>query len=213
MALAASALLAGASGCGGSQPRPAAMRLERADLVLFAHALQRLQTQTRAEIAPARAAWPALAGGLPRGLTPALRAEVSAAARGAGALTLPAIVTAEGGLTGPAAKLGGMLKAYARLTHSGWRYTAAALAAESNSPTLPTTRFLRSNSGLYIYSIYDGHYDLSLIGKALQDAYHTLGGAPAFGESLTPTQVEALAGAYSIAAARLQPHPSKELAV
>lgn len=182
-------------------------------MVLFAHILQRLQTQTNAEVTAAHAVWPALAGGLPRGLTPALRAKVSTAARSASALTLPAIVTVEDGLTGPAARLGGMLKAYVRLTQSGWRYTAAALAAESKSPTLPTTRFLRGNSGLYIYSIYDGHYDLSLIGKALQSAYRMLGGAPVFGESLTQTQVEALASAYSIAAARLQPHPPTGLAI
>jgi hypothetical protein len=187
--------------------------LERADVVLLAHTLQRLQTQTRAEIVPARSVWPALAGGLPRGLPTTLRLRVSAAAHSAGDLELPAFVSAEGGLSGPAAKLGGMLKAYVRLTQSGWRYTAAALAAESKSPLLPTTRFLRANSGLYIYSIYDGHYDLSLIGKALQSAYRALGGAPAFGGSLTPTQVQALANAYSIAATRLEPHPPANLAV
>jgi hypothetical protein len=187
--------------------------LERADVVLLAHTLQRLQTQTRAEIVPARGVWPALAGGLPRGLPATLRLQVSAAAHGAGALELPAFLTTEGGLTGPAAKLGGMLKAYVRLTQGGWRYTAAALAVESKSPTLPSARFLRANSGLYIYSIYDGHYDLSLIGKTLQSAYRALGGAPAFGSSLTPGQVEALASAYSIAATRLEPHPPANLAV
>ncbi len=74
-------------------------------------------------------------------------------------------------------------------------------------------QFLQANAGLYIYCIYDGHYDLSLVGKALQDAYGKLGGPPAFGGSLTQRQVEALAQAYSIPATRLVPHPPTGLAV
>jgi hypothetical protein len=62
---------------------------------------------------------------------------------------------------------------------------------------------------LYIYCIYDGHYDLSLIGKALPNAYHKLGGPPAFGGSLTQVQVDSLVRAYS--QARLTPHPSPNL--
>ena len=66
---------------------------------------------------------------------------------------------------------------------------------------------------LYIYCVYDGHYDLSLIGKAVQSAYRKLGGAPAFGASLTQSQVEALARAYSIPAVRLEPHPAPGVVV
>jgi hypothetical protein len=192
--------------------------VERTDLVLLAHTLQRLRAPAGGEIAAARAAWPALAGGLPRGSAPTLLAQVSTAARHAAMLTLPAVVTTEDSLTGPAAKLAGMLKAYTRLTQRGWRYIAATLASAStqtahSGAAATAARFLRANAALYIYSIYDGHYDLSLIGKALRGAYRALGGAPAFGASLTQTQVEALAGDYSIPSARLTPHPPPSLVV
>ena len=129
------------------------------------------------------------------------------------------MVTTEGALTGPAAGLAGLLKAYTRLTQRGWQFTAAALATESAGSGRPggagaatrAARFLRSNSALYIYCIYDGHYDLSLIGKALPNAYHTLGGAPVFGVSLCTAQVDGLARAYTHT--RLTPHPSPGLAV
>jgi hypothetical protein len=202
-------------GCGGAHhPRPAALRLERADLVLLAHTLQRLEAPTGGEAAAARAVWPALAHGLPRSLSPAQRLALATAGRRAAALALPWYVTTEaGGLTGPATTVGELLKSYAGLTPRGWRFIAAALAAESRGPALPASRFLRANAGLYIYCVYDGHYDLSLVGKALRSAYRKLGGAPAFGRSLTQSQVEALARAYSIPAGRLTPHPPVGLAV
>jgi hypothetical protein len=235
-ALTAGAAAAGAVGCGGHQPRPAALRLERADLVLVAHTLGQLEASTHSEVAAARAAWPALAHGLPRNPSPATRLAAGAAAHRAGAISLPGYVTSEaGGLTGPATALGGLLEAYAVLTQRGWRFVAAALAAGNGGgktgagapgvrrsgqsaggdggTTTAAAQFLRANAGLYIYCIYDGHYDLSLVGKALQDAYGKLGGPPAFGGSLTQRQVEALASAYSIPATRLAPHPPTGLAV
>jgi hypothetical protein len=227
-ALTASVAVVGATGCGGAHPRPAALRLERADLALLARTLQRLRAPAAGEVAAARAVWPALAGGLPRGFAPAMRQQAAAAERHAATLALPAVVTAEGSLTGPAAKLAGMLKAYVRLTQRGWQYIAAALAAQSaaaaqgggasraaggTASTLAAAQFLHANAGLYIYCVYDGHYDVSLIGKTLQGAYRTLGGAPAFGSSLTQARVEALAGAYSIPSTRLQPHPPPSVVV
>ncbi|MGA2165546.1 MAG: hypothetical protein ABSH36_13900 [Solirubrobacteraceae bacterium] len=189
--------------------------MERADLVQLAHTLQQLQTPTAAEVAAARAAWPSLAGGLPGSVTPALRLEVAANDRRAAALTLPAEVTTEGSLTGPAAELAGMLKSYVRLTQRGWQYLAAALGvgARNDRASAATGRFLRANAPLYIYCVYDGHYHLSLIGKTLQSAYLALGGAPAFGASLTQSQVDALAQAYSIPATRLEPHPAPSVVV
>jgi hypothetical protein len=189
--------------------------VERADLVQLAHTLQQLQTPTAAEVAAARAAWPSLAGGIPDTVAPTLRVEVAAANRRAAALTLPAEVTTEGSLTGPAAELAGMLKSYVRLTQRGWQYLARALGVESgsNGVSTATARFLHANAPLYIYCVYDGHYHLSLIGKTLQSAYLTLGGAAAFGASLTQRQVEALAGAYSIPGTRLEPHPAPGVAV
>jgi hypothetical protein len=212
--------------------------VERADLVQLAHTLQRLQTTTAAEVSAARAAWPSLAGGLPRDVAPGLRVQVAAAERHAAALTLPAAVTTEGSVTGPAVELAGMLKSYVRLSQRGWQHLAAALAAgiasthsathaRQSAPSAAggpmstpggvgsatTAQFLRANAPLYIYCVYDGHYDLSLIGNAMQGAYRKLGGAPAFGASLTQSQVEALARAYSIPATRLEPHPAPGVVV
>ncbi len=228
-ALTAGAAAAGAVGCGGHQPRPAALRLERADLVRIAHTLRQLEASTNSEVATARTAWPALAHGLPRNPTPATRLAVATAAHRAGAISLPGYVTSEAdGLTGPAVAVGGLLKTYAVLTQRGWRFVAAALAAEpatvaqgsrssraagGPATTVAAARFLRANAGLYIYCVYDGHYDLSLLGKALQDAYDKLGGPSAFGLTLTQRQVEGLARAYSIPATRLAPHPQAGLAV
>ncbi len=144
------------------------------------------------------------------------------------------MTTEAGGLTGPATALAGLLKAYAVLTQRGWRFLAAALAAghsggkigagasaggsgqsagQNGGTTPAAAQFLRANAGLYIYCVYDGHYDLSLVGKAVQDAYRKLGGPPEFGRTLTQRQVEALAHAYSIPATRLAPHPPAGLAV
>ncbi len=235
-ALTAGAATVGAVGCGGHQPRPAVLRLERVDLVLVAHTLGQLEVSTHSEVAAARTAWPALAHGLPRNPSPATQLATATAAHLAAAIALPGYVTSEaGGLTGPATTLAGLLKAYAVLTQRGWRFLAAALAAgrsggkiaagapgaggsgqsagQNGSTTTAAAQFLRANAGLYIYCVYDGHYDLSLVGKAVQDAYRKLGGPPEFGRTLTQRQVEALAHAYSIPATRLAPHPPAGLAV
>lgn len=198
------------AGCGGHHPRPAALRLERADLVLVAHTLAGAQAAAHGEVAAARVVWPALARGLPAGLSGPQRLALAAADRRAAALTLPWYVTSEegGGLTGPAAAVGGLLKAYASLTSRGWRFIAAALAAQAAA-----ARFERTNAGLYIHSVYDGHYDLSLVGKTFSDGYRRLGGPAAFGAALTAGQVAALARAYSIPAVRLQPQPPAGLGV
>ncbi len=126
--------------------------MERADLVRLARTLQQLQTPTAAEVAAARAAWPSLAGGLPDSAAPALQVEAAAAARRAAALALPAEVTTEGRLTGPAAELAGMLKTYVRLAQHGWQYLATALAAGSataarHSATHPRQLARRATGG------------------------------------------------------------------
>jgi hypothetical protein len=74
--------------------------------------------------------------------------------------------------------------------------------------TLGQASFARESSPLYIDTIYDAHFDLSLLGKSLLSGYERLGGASAFGGALTQGQVDALAGAYSIPGVRLEPHPS-----
>jgi hypothetical protein len=77
--------------------------------------------------------------------------------------------------------------------------------------TPSTARFLRANVGLYIDCVYDGHYNLAAIGQTLQRAYKKLGGATAFGQSLTPAEVAAIAVVYSPARARLEPRPPQRL--
>ena len=193
--------------------------------MLVAHTLAGAQAAAHGEVAAARVVWPALARGLPARLSPGQRLALAAAQRRAAALALPWYVTTEegGGLTGPAVAVGGMLKAYASLTPRGWRFIAAALAAQaaaasggegpSSGRTAAAARFGRANAGLYIYCVYDGHYDLSLVGKALRAGYLRLGGPAAFGAALTAGQVAALARAYSIPAVRLQPHPPTGLPV
>ncbi|HXB66486.1 MAG TPA: hypothetical protein VNV42_16615 [Solirubrobacteraceae bacterium] len=212
--LAASLAATGVAGCGGHRPRPAALRIERADLVMVAHTLTQLRAPVAAETAAARGAWPSLTGGLPRHARPVLRMRVAAAARLAAALRLPAAVLVEGFLTGPAASLAGMLKSYVRLSQRGWGYLAQALAPPAGtSGGRVAARFLRANAALYIYCVYDGHYNLSLVGKTLLSAYRQLGGAPAFGGLLTQGEVEALARFYSIPTVRLQPHPAPRVVV
>ena len=220
------------AGCGARAPRPTALRVERTDLILLGRTLQGLEGTVHAEVAAARSVWPTLAPGLPATATPATQRAIAAAAIHAGALALPTFVTVEAGLTGPAAGIGGLLKRYAILTRRGWRFIAAAVRAGSASGagSAGTTgangasgatgagttgagsasgaSFLRANAGLYIYCIYDGHYDLSLVGKSFVAAYRKLGGAAAFGAELTTARVAALARAYSIPAVRLAPHPA-----
>jgi hypothetical protein len=227
--LAALGVVFALAGCGARAPRPAALRVERTDLVLLGRTLQGLEGKIHAEVAAARSVWPTLAHGLPATMTPATRRGIAAAAARAGALVLPTFVTIEAGLTGPAAGIGGLLKHYAILTRRGWRFIAAATAGVGTGPTGglgPTgasgsrhtsstgtsaadgAGFLRANAGLYIYCVYDGHYDLSLVGKAIVAAYEKLGGSAAFGAELTAAHVAALTRAYSIPAVRLAPHPA-----
>ncbi len=84
--------------------------------------------------------------------------------------------------------------------------TAPGTTTASRTAALAAARFARDNVALYIESIYDGHFDLAQIGKKLSAGYAKLGGAAAFGNTLTPAEVSSLADAYSEASARLHPH-------
>jgi hypothetical protein len=218
------------AGCGTHPPRPAELHLERTDLVLLGGLLTRLERPIQGEVATARTLWPALAAGLPGNPSSAIQQKIATADARAGALILPVLVTQEDGLTGPAAAIGGLLKSYTYLTQRGWQVIATATGAAratgaGQGATTHSGRgaaihagagavgFLRDNAGLYIYCVYDGHYDLSLIGKQLQAAYRKLGGPPAFGAALTQAQVDGLLRAYSIASVRLVPHPPQSLGV
>lgn len=86
--------------------------------------------------------------------------------------------------------------------------TEATIATIAHGPTGAAT-FAAANSALYIDSIYDAHFNLSLLGKSLLDGYRKLGGQSAFGPKLTQSEVEAIASAYSISGVRLEPHPGQ----
>jgi hypothetical protein len=118
-------------------------------------------------------------------------------------------------LTGPASGIAGLYEDYDRLVERGWRLTETGVSGIVSGP-VSVARFVRANSSLYIDAIYDGHFDLSLIGKKLIDGYEKIeklgtqkkfAGIDGFGVRLTRREIDALAGAYSIPAVRLQPHP------
>jgi hypothetical protein len=162
----------------------------------------------RSEVTASRTAWPLIAGGLPRALPPALQSAVGAASKRAKELPEPPFLANASQLTGPAAGIAGIYENYLRLAERGWRLTEAAIGAiVSGTPAVAS--FERGNSSLYIDAIYDGHFNLSLLGKDLTDAYNKLGGPHAFGTALTRSDISILAAAYSIPAVRLEPHPQE----
>jgi hypothetical protein len=113
-------------------------------------------------------------------------------------------------LTGPAAGIAGLFRTFDGLTERGWTLVAAA-GEEIDSGPAVAARFARANVALYIDSVYDGHFDAALVGKSLLAGYKKLGGAPAFGATLTQAEVSALAGVYSPASERLYPHAGVKL--
>lgn len=210
--LAAAALLGAliGSGCGGGSSKaekavrtsssPAARKLERADLAIVSHGLVGAERTIEREVQAAKAAWPAVAHGLPAQVSAAERRAISRAGVRAQRIATPRFISYAGELTGAAAAIAGLLLSYEGLTQRGWTFT---LAAANHAHV----RFLRTNASLYIGCVYDGHYNLSSIGEYLLNAYRGLGGAAAFGSALTQGEVEGLARFYSPTSARLQPRP------
>lgn len=157
-------------------------------------------------MASSRAAWPLISNGLPSTLGPALRSAVTTASATANALPEPSFMAHAQELTGPASGIAGLYESYDRLAERGWRLTETTITAIAGG-TRQVASFARANSPLYIHSIYDSHYNLSLLGQRLTEGYARLGGPSAFGSSLTQAEVDSLASAYSISAARLEPRP------
>jgi hypothetical protein len=207
-ALAALAALALLAGC-GSEAHVSSRRelaLQRAQFVQVSRGLREVEVPMRREVSASRAAWPLISDGLPPTLGPALRRATTAASAASSALPEPTFMAHAQELTGPAAGIAGLYESYDRLAERGWRLTETTLTAiASGTPTVAS--FARANSPLYIQSIYDSHYNLSLLGKHVVEGYARLGGPSAFGRSLTQTEVDSLAVAYSIAAVRLEPRP------
>lgn len=204
-------LLAGGliSGCGSHVSRRE-LRLERAQFVQVAGELREVESAVHGEVRTARAAYPSLAAGIPSRVGPSLSAAVDRASATAGALPAPPFLAKTRQLTGPASGIAGLYEDYERLAERGWRLTETTVSGiASGGPRVAS--FVRANSSLYIDCIYDAHFDLSSIAKHLTDGYAKLGGPAGFGPALTPSQLEALAAAYSIPAVRLQPHPARSL--
>jgi hypothetical protein len=206
IAVAAAGLLAGCGTGTSHGPSGRELALERAQLVRVSDGLRSAEGAVRRELGAARGAWPSIAGGLPQALPPALRAAVGRATTSAKALPEPPFMADAARLTGPAAGIARLYESYERLAQRGWRLTEATIDAISGGAPAAAS-FARANSSLYIDAIYDGHFDLSLVGKSVTSAYEQLGGSRAFGAALTPSEIAALAAAYSIPAVRLEPHP------
>jgi hypothetical protein len=205
------------AGCGSGTRRsvvasPAAQRLQREDLVAVSRGLRQAEGSIQREAATAKIAWPLVVNGLPPSISTATRLAIATASRTAQAIVLPALMSEakSRSLTGPAAGIAGLFEPFQRLTERGWTLTAAA-ANEIASGTPAAARFARENVALYIDSIYDGHFDATLIGKSLLRDYRLLGGAAAFGAMLGAAEVDALARAYSPATEQLHPHSAIKL--
>ena len=233
------ALLAGCGAGASNAPSSAEFALERTQLERVSSELRAAEPAVRSEVAASRVAWPMIANGLPAVVSPTLLAATSAASTRASASQLPqpAFLARARTLTGPAAGVAGIYESYEQLARRGWLLTSAAIAtiarasgatgagtAGTGAPAASATvsgatagtrqaqaSFARANSPLYIGAVYDGHFDLSLLGKSLVAGYEKLGGSSAFGAALTPREIGALAAAYSIPRVRLAPHPGKTL--
>lgn len=213
-ALATLALALLAAGCGGARkPTPAALKLERQDLVVTSRLLRGLQATATLEVAATKASWPLIAGGLPADAravsgSPAVARAVQSSAQ----LRLPALFgeAQARSLTGASSQIVGLFRTYALLAARGWKLLYASLA-EIESGTPAAARFARANAALYVESVYDAHFALAQVGKKLLGAYKRLGGPSVFGAALTPALVEELARTYSEASDRLQPHVGARL--
>jgi hypothetical protein len=208
----AGSVLAGCGGKSSTATNPTAEQLQREDLVAVSRGLRQAEGSVKREMAPARLAWPLVANGLPANISPATRTAIAKAGAAARAIVAPPLLMKEQArsLTGPAAGIAGLFQPFNRLTERGWTLTGAA-AEEISSGSPAAARFARENVALYIDSVYDGHFDGSLIGKSLLEGYTRLGGPAAFGGTLTEAEVQALARIYSPGAEQLHPHPGVRL--
>lgn len=208
-ALAVTLLCGGCAATPSHTPSSRELALQREQFVEVSSALSSLSGAVLAEARSARRAWPAISDGLPAELAPRLLSTVAAASSSAAALPVPRFAAEAGKLTGPASGVAGLYESYERLSERGWRLTEAGLATIHGAGAPRAVAFARENSPVYIDAIYDGHFNLSLIGKSLAKGYERLGGPTAFASKLTQQQIDALTRTYSSAGVRLEPHPGK----
>lgn len=215
--LALCAIAAALASCGSSESSISRREyaLERAQFERVADELSEVRAAVRREVTASRAVWPLIYNGLPKRMSTRLRDGVKAASEVAGALPAPRFMSKQSNLTGPASGIAGVYEDYDRLAERGWRLTETGVQGIISGP-LSVARYVRANSPLYIDAVYDGHFDLSLIGKKLLDGYEKIeklstekkfAGIGGFGSRLTKREIAALAAAYSIPAVRLEPHP------
>lgn|GEM_PF-675363 len=209
---------------------PRQLKVEREHLALVAHGLRGAESSIRREVEAARAAWPGIVHGLPPRVSPASRGLMAAALASTQQIATPRFVSYAGELSGAAAAIAGLLLSFEQLSQRGWTMTLAAaqhLDGEQQKSSLSSgsgasrssagrasvalspaaLRFVRANASLYIGGVYDGHYNLSVIGQRIHEAYAQLGGVTAFGGTLRPALVAQLAGFYSPGVTRLAPKP------
>lgn len=175
-------------------------------------ALSSVAHTTDVEVAATKAAWPQVANGLPADTSKLSRPAIAAAIARSAALKLPAVFEEREArsLTGPGSSMAGVYRWFVGLSSRGWRLIGAAIGQiEHGSPAAAS--FARANVALYIESVYDAHFGLAQLGKQLRKAYTKLGGAAAFGSSLTQAEVDALEHTYSEASDRLHPHEGVKL--
>lgn len=206
-------LTAMAAGCGTTAPKLSPHRLdeqhqERVDLALASRELERLEPSVQAEVRAARRSWPLVEDGLDGPVPARARTMVARAAARAQAIVLPASFRPENyALTGPASDLASLVQRFNALAVRGWLLV---LEAVQGGGTVAATGFARENAGLYIDCVYNGNFDLGLLGKSLLKSYERLGGPAAFGSSLSEARVRRLAATYSPAVFEL-PHPGEAL--
>lgn len=201
--------MAALAGCGGKvrSVTPAEAKLEREDLVAVARALRTVEPAVSGELTTARRAWPLLIYGLATPVSERERERILLAQEAAGRLPLPPLLAEReaAALTGPASPLAGRYRDFQQLCSESWRQIAVALHQSEAGP-VAASRFARANVALYIEGVYDAHYSLAETGRAVADAYQSLGGPGRFGDALTQTQVDQLARFYTHGRVRLEPH-------
>jgi hypothetical protein len=206
----------GESGASGAQAShvPRQLKLERTNLAIVARGLLHAEPSIQREILAARAVWTAIVHGLPARVPPATRALLAAALRRTELLATPSFIPYAGELTGESAAIAGLLLSYEQLSQRGWTMTLAAAQHLTPTSALPpaTLGFLRANAALYIGCVYDAHYNLSVIGERMREAYAQLGGAAGFGGALPASQMARVIAFYSPGVARLAPRPSPSAA-
>lgn len=200
-------------GCGSDRSAtPAASRLEREDFAAVARASAALTAPVAREVAATKNAWPLVAHGITATMPAASRKTIADAAASAASVRLPALLgeAQAASLTGPASHVAGLLRSYVGLSARGWRLIAYSLG-QLQRGTPAGARFARQNVALYIESVYDAHFGLAQLGKQLLAGYEQLGGAGAFGSSLTQAEVQRLSRTYCEANDRLHPHTAVRL--